>query len=228
MSKKMKILVAVLVAVFTLITAGTITALAQTPTPTPGASPVKPPVGEQRILERVAEILGIPKEKLADAFQQARQEAREEALDQMIDNAVKRGAITEAEGKQIKDWWAKRPAVLKKVLAGGMMPVKPGGGDIDKILEKAIEKKIITADEAKQIKDWWAQRPEVINKIIASWRSFCGPRPGKHILPGMMRPGKGWGINPDDRSGKAQEKVREFQEKMWQRMNRIARPGTAA
>ena len=73
MSKKMKVLVSVVVAVV-LLTVGSITTVMaqEEPTPTPQAN---------GLLARVAEILDIPQERLVEAFQQARQEMKQEACE---------------------------------------------------------------------------------------------------------------------------------------------------
>ena len=71
MSKKFKVVISVLIAVLLLTASGTAVAMAQD-----GPEPAQLESGG--LLARVASILGIPQEKLADAFQQARQEMREE------------------------------------------------------------------------------------------------------------------------------------------------------
>ena len=74
MSKKMKVLVSVVVAVVLLTVGSVATVMAQEePTPTPQAN---------GLLARVAEILDIPQETLVDAFQQARQEMKQEAYEE--------------------------------------------------------------------------------------------------------------------------------------------------
>lgn len=74
MSRRIKVLVAVLAAVLLLTVSGTAAVMAQEePEPTPQAN---------GFLARVAEILGIPQESLAEAFQQARQEMKPENCEQ--------------------------------------------------------------------------------------------------------------------------------------------------
>ena len=70
MSRKFKVIISVLVAVLLLTASGTAVAMAQD----------EPELQSESggLLARVADILVIPPEKLADAFQQARQEMREE------------------------------------------------------------------------------------------------------------------------------------------------------
>jgi hypothetical protein len=132
MSKRVKILVSVLMAVVLLMAAGTAAVMAQ------GESTLAPEVttkGRLAIglepraelgksfgyagdnmtngrLARVAGILGIPEEELVNAFKQAQQEIREEARIRALDRAVEKGLITEEEANEIKAWYEQRPEVL--------------------------------------------------------------------------------------------------------------------
>jgi hypothetical protein len=116
MSKKVKILVSVLVAV--LLTVGGATAvLAQndgaTPTQEPSTTASVATANTTSLLARVAQILGISEETLTNAVKQARQEMRDEAFIRRLDKAVVKGLIDEDEAKAIKDWWGQRPAILE-------------------------------------------------------------------------------------------------------------------
>ena len=76
MSKKMKVLVSMLVAIILMTVGGTTIAMANEEEPTIAPQEgVTPP-----FLARAAEILGISTDNLASAFNQARQEMREECL----------------------------------------------------------------------------------------------------------------------------------------------------
>ncbi len=122
MSKKVKVLVSVLVAVVLLTVGGVATVLAQEePTPPSEAS-------TKGLLVRVAEKLGVTEEELANAFREVQQEIREEAFIKALDKAVENGRITGEEANEIKGWWGDRPAVLDPGLlrrASGT-PVLPG------------------------------------------------------------------------------------------------------
>jgi hypothetical protein len=100
MSKKTKTIGAVLV-VLALVVAGVVgmvaTASAAEPTPTPTASATSP---QADLLARVAEILGIDKQKVTDAFTQARQEMAQKALDNALAQAVAEGRITQARSSE--------------------------------------------------------------------------------------------------------------------------------
>jgi len=112
MSKKMKVLVSVLVAVLLLTVGGTAIAMAQE------EEEPAPPVESNGLLTRVAEILDIPEEDLIDAFGQARQEIREEAFYEALNKAVAEGIITEEEAEEIAEWWEQKPDALDQGLFG--------------------------------------------------------------------------------------------------------------
>ncbi len=132
MSKKVKVIVSVLVAVV-LLTVGGVAAVMAQGEPTPPLEPstrgrlatgVEPRaqlsrfsgyVGDNMtagLLARVAEKLGVTEEELANAFKEAQQEIREEAFIGALDRAVEKGRITEEEANEIKEWYEQRPEVL--------------------------------------------------------------------------------------------------------------------
>jgi len=110
MSKKVKVLVSVLVAVVLLTVGGTATVLAQENDEEVIATANE--TGTNGLLARVAGILGIPQEELVNAFRQAQQEMREEAFIGYLDKAVEKELITQEEADEIKEWWSERPEVL--------------------------------------------------------------------------------------------------------------------
>jgi len=110
MSRKMKVLVSVLVAVLLLVAGGTATVMAQEDEePTPQ-------VEANGLLARVAEILDIPEDDLVNAFTQARQEMREEAFLSFLDEAVAEGRLTQEEADEIEEWWQQKPEALEQGL----------------------------------------------------------------------------------------------------------------
>lgn len=110
MSKRMKVLVAVVVAILLLTVGGTAMVMAQDePTPTPET-------GATGLLARVANILGIPQDDLINAFKQARQDIRQEAFLRFLDKAVKQGRITQDQADESLEWWEQRPEVLSSGL----------------------------------------------------------------------------------------------------------------
>ena len=119
MSKKVKIIVSVIVAVLLLTVATTATVMAQEEEPVQ-EEPALQPEGRTGLLARVAEILGISQEELVDTFRQAHQEMRQEMRREMrqeafiraLDKAVEEGLITQQEFDEIKAWWENRPEAL--------------------------------------------------------------------------------------------------------------------
>ena len=106
MSKRVKIIISVLVAVL-LLTVGTTAVVIAQEEPTPPSETHGP-----GLIARVAEILGIPQEDLVNAFKQAQQEMIDDALDRALDRAVDEGRITELEANEIRQWLEQRPEAL--------------------------------------------------------------------------------------------------------------------
>ena len=109
MSKRMRVLIAVLVAVvlLTVGSAATATVMADD-----GSTATSNTTNTRGLFPRVAEILDIPQEKLANAVAQARQEMRKEAFTRCLDKALEKGRIDEDDAGEIKEWWGQRPEVL--------------------------------------------------------------------------------------------------------------------
>jgi len=97
------------------------TVFAEEPTPTPQTTVEQ---AQQKLLARVAEILGIEEQKVTDAFAQAASELRTQALQDHIQKLVEEGKITQAEADQYLQWWSQRPEVMNK----GLVPGLGGGG----------------------------------------------------------------------------------------------------
>ncbi len=107
MSKKVRILVSVLVAIL-LLGIGTTAIVRAEEQPTPPAK------SENPLLVRVAEILKIPEEDLVNAFKQAQQERQKGAFDKALAKAVEKGRITQEQADEIKEWWEQKPEALKE------------------------------------------------------------------------------------------------------------------
>ena len=119
MSGKMKILGATLALVVAVAVGAVVmgaTVFAEEPTPTPQEAVEQ---AQQKLLARVAEILGIEEQKVIDAFDQATSELRTEALQDHLQQLVDEGKITQDEADQYLDWWSQRPDVLDKGLLPG-------------------------------------------------------------------------------------------------------------
>ena len=109
MSKKVKILVSVLVAVVLLTVGGTATVMAQGEGPEPGRQISMVTANTSGLLARVAQILDLTEEELVGAFQQARQEMKGEAFLRWLDKALEEGLITTDEYDEIVAWWEEKP-----------------------------------------------------------------------------------------------------------------------
>ncbi len=119
MSRKMKVIVSVVVAVLLLTVGGTATVMAQdkpVPTPEPSTKIFMVTANTTGLLARVAEILDIPEDDLVNAFNQARQEMREEAYLSFLDKAVAEGLLTQEEADEIEEWWQQKPEALEQGL----------------------------------------------------------------------------------------------------------------
>jgi len=103
MSKKWKIVLAVVAAVVVISLAGAAVALA--------ADGDEPATTSNPLLSGVAQILGngMTEQQVADALKQARQEVAGAAITKAIDNAVTNNVITQADAEAIKAWLAQQP-----------------------------------------------------------------------------------------------------------------------
>ena len=136
MSKKVKILIAVLVAILTLTVSGTVAVLAQDDEEpefdeeelieeldeiAPRVRLFMASIESNELLSRVSDILGISEEELSDAFTQAKQEMMaercEEAFYEFLDRAVAEELLTEGEAQDIKEWWEQKPEALNLALS---------------------------------------------------------------------------------------------------------------
>ncbi len=120
MSKRMKALIAVMVAVLVLTVGGTAMVMAQEDEP-----PTTPEANG--ILSRVAEILGIPQEDLSNAFKQAKQDIKQEAFVRFLNKAVEEGRISQEEADEILQWWEERPEVVERLLLRALGFPSSGG-----------------------------------------------------------------------------------------------------
>ena len=110
MSKKVKVLISVLVAALLLTVGGVTMVMAQ------GEEETTPPPesSEKGLLERVADILGIEEEDLIDAFKQAQQEIEAAAFINRLNQAVEEGYITQEQADEITEWWGQRPDGIRE------------------------------------------------------------------------------------------------------------------
>ena len=109
MSKKVKILISLVVAILLLAMGGTATVMAQEEESIP-----PPRTGGEGVLARVADILDIPQEELASAFNQARQEMKQVTFHRFLNKAVGQGRLTQDEADPIINWWEQRPEAVDR------------------------------------------------------------------------------------------------------------------
>jgi len=67
----------------------------------------------QTLIGKVAGILGLDEDQVADAFKQARQEMQDEAFEQRLQKAVESGSISEEEADQVLEWWQNKPEAVE-------------------------------------------------------------------------------------------------------------------
>ena len=120
----------------------------------------------QDILARVAQILGIDQQKLADAFNQARTEFEAQRLDKLVQD----GKITQEQADQLKAWEAARPDPksdpqkfeewLKSRPDIPFMGPPGPPPNMDEMLDKLVQDGKITQEQADQLKTWEAAKPD--------------------------------------------------------------------
>jgi hypothetical protein len=78
----------------------------------------------KEFINKVADKLGMPPDKVAAALQEARRETAGQSGRQRLQQAVENGVITQSEADQVREWWKNRPGAVNKLLVGHMH----GGG----------------------------------------------------------------------------------------------------
>ncbi len=150
MSRRIKVLIGVLVAVLMLTIGGTAIALADTTGTTAATDNTGPRLS---LLERVAKLLNIPQDDLTKAFNQAQQEMKQEAQQRWQERVKERKAPTQ---EQLDKMQEQREQMRQKML------------------DKAVEKGIISDNESLQIENWWNGRPPAVDKL-GPRGGFCPP-----------------------------------------------------
>ena len=173
MSRKMKILISLLVAVLVFTIGGTAMALAQEDEDE--EEELVTGVAANGLLSKIAQILDIPEDELREAFAQAREELREEKFEatfyELIDKAEEEELITPEEAEAIREWWEQKPEALDPALLrrafnyacprDGQMPGLKRGMRLElkerlanKFMERAMERECITQGDANKISQW--------------------------------------------------------------------------
>ena len=111
MSKKLKIIVAVMAGVVILALGGGAVVMAAGNTTTPTTTSA---AQSNTLFAKAAAVLGVTEQQLSDAFQQANTLAESQRIDQQLAQAVTKGTITQAESDAIKAWLAQKPTAPTK------------------------------------------------------------------------------------------------------------------
>ena len=160
MSKRVKILVSVIIALVLLTVGIALPVMAQEETtPTPEA-------GTKNLIARVAEILNIPEEDLASAFNQVRLEMRQEVWPNALDSAVAKGLITQEEADRIKEWWGQRPEAIDRLAPSALIGQAIRNRKMMAATEQAVEKGRFAQDDAEKLKGWLEQKPEALKRPV--------------------------------------------------------------
>jgi len=202
MSKRVKVLVSVLLAVVVLTVGGAATVMAQDEPiqEEPVQEPVQeepelaPSFGANGLLAKVAEILGISEEELVNAFGQSRQEMREEAFISYLDKAVEKGLITQDEADEIEDWWLNRPeAVGRPVLRARILRAIRCRQQIA-ASDGALRSGAIIQEQGNRIGERWQNRLGALDSPFPRARIFKAIRGRQQVAvpsgwggPGALR-----------------------------------------
>jgi len=199
-SKKMKVLISLLVAVLVFTIGGAAMALAQEDEDE--EEELVTGVVANGLLSKIAQILDIPEDELRGAFAQAREELREEKFEatfyELIDKAEEEELITPEEAEAIREWWEQKPEALDPALLrcafnyacprDGQMPGFKRGMRLElkeslanKFMERAMERECITQGDADKISQWQNGQPEALNRISPGARVLKAQR-GRQML----------------------------------------------
>ncbi len=124
-----------------------------------------------KLIDRVARILGMDKQKLVDAFKQAGSEARQQGLDERLDKWAAEGKLTPDEADQYKAWIASKPA---------------GVAMAAKVMDNLLKNGKITRAQYAGWKTWWDKKPNI------DLPKPDRPNPDKPLpqRPGRLRPNR--------------------------------------
>jgi hypothetical protein len=117
-----------------------------------------------KMLDRVAQLLNIDKQKLVDAFKQANTELRQDRMDNMFNKWVTDGKLTQDQANQYKAWLAAKPA-------GTFGPFMQ-----QNVMDKLLKDGKVTQAQYDAWKTWWGQKP-----------GFELPKPDKAPGAGQLR-----------------------------------------
>jgi len=105
-----------------------------------------------KVIDRAAQILGIDRQKLVDAFKQAGSEVAKQGMDDRFAKWVSEGKLTQGQADQYKTWLAARPAGVPMF---GLFDADRATLALDTLLENGK----ITQAQYDACKAWLAQKP---------------------------------------------------------------------
>ena len=150
----------------------------------------------QDILARVAQILNIKQQDLANAFKQAQTEFNTQRLDQL----VKDGKITQQQANDLKAWEAKRPADPKAnpqqfqdwLKSRPNIPAlqPPPRPNMNEMLDQLVKDGKITQSQANELKAWEAKRPADPKANPQQFQDWLKSRPNIQLPHPNMTPGQ--------------------------------------
>jgi hypothetical protein len=187
MSRKFKVLVAVIAAVVLLGIIGTATVMAQSPTETPKV--------KININARVAEILGISETNLNNAIKEAKAALSTQAATTTPATPMKPEKRTPFNAA---DLYAGIAEILDNGITAGEVEAAFQQAEKearDKAIKNALDNTVangkISQDEADQIEKWWQDRPAALDKLGMPFEMGPGGQ-GFGMGPGI----KGFGLGP--------------------------------
>lgn len=150
-----------------------------------------------RVLDRVAEILGIGGTDLKNAFQLARGEISDEKIDKLLEELVDRGKLTQEESNGIRAWLDSQPGslgkldarVLRALLGVDQPHIAAARYRLHVGIGAATSTKALSEEAAAAITDWLDSFPESLAAVgISDLLKFSQAqverrRQGEHPFP---------------------------------------------
>jgi len=115
-----------------------------------------PGMGSDNLTLRVAQILGIDQNKLANAYMQAAREMETQRTNEMFAAWVSAGKLTQAQADAYKVWLAARPDGIPGMFGWSDNTTREG-----EMLDKMLKDGRITQAQYSAIKAWLAQKPAI-------------------------------------------------------------------
>jgi len=157
MWKKVMYLAAGIVALVVLITGIVTVANAEdTKKDGPPQGPGCAPPNNDTMMQKVAQILGIDKQKLLDAFKQAGGAMEQQRINEMFAKWVTDGKLTQAQADQYKAWLATKPDGVPGFFGGSDNVTRD-----NEMLSRLLKDGKITQAQYDSIKAWLAKKPNI-------------------------------------------------------------------